>query len=121
MTAPNTVSPATARAAFRGQNGQRHLGQRHLRRDQPRPTGDGRFEADHLLAGPALLGPAPATPATCGVRRDERWQAERRRDLIRQCLTDGWYPTGAPVPGNRFGASAALVRPQPSTRPIRHH
>lgn len=30
--------------------------------------------------------------------------------LMRQYLTDGWYPTGAPVPANGFTPSAALLK-----------
>lgn len=30
--------------------------------------------------------------------------------LVRQYLTDGWYPTGAPVPANGFSPSAALLK-----------
>jgi hypothetical protein len=30
--------------------------------------------------------------------------------LVRQYFTDGWYPTGAPVPANEFTPSAALLR-----------
>jgi len=30
--------------------------------------------------------------------------------LIRQYFADGWYPTGAPVPGNGFTPSAALIK-----------
>ncbi len=30
--------------------------------------------------------------------------------LVRQYFTDGWYPTGAPVPANAFTPSAALLR-----------
>lgn len=44
-------------------------------------------------------GTSMATPAVAGAMA-----------LVRQYLTDGWYPTGAPVPANRFTPSAALLR-----------
>ena len=46
------------------------------------------------LAGTSMASPAAAGAAT----------------LMRQYLTDGWYPTGAPVPANGFAPSAALIK-----------
>ena len=34
----------------------------------------------------------------------------RRDALIRQYLTDGWYPTGAPSPANALHAERALLK-----------
>src|SRR5262249_17531827 len=44
-------------------------------------------------------GTSMATPAAAGAMA-----------LVRQYLTDGWYPTGAPVAANKFTPSAALLR-----------
>jgi len=46
-----------------------------------------------------LSGTSMASPAATGAVV-----------LMRQYLTDGWYPTGAPVPANGFTPSAALLR-----------
>ncbi len=46
------------------------------------------------LAGTSMASPTAAGAAT----------------LIRQYLTDGWYPTGAPNPANGFIPSAALIK-----------
>jgi hypothetical protein len=47
----------------------------------------------------AYSGTSMATPAVAGSMA-----------LVRQYLTDGWYPTGAPVAANAFKPSAALLR-----------
>jgi hypothetical protein len=47
----------------------------------------------------AYDGTSMATPVVAGAMA-----------LVRQYLTDGWYPTGAPVPANAFDPSAALLR-----------
>ena len=44
-------------------------------------------------------GTSMATPAVAGAMA-----------LVRQYLTEGWYPTGAPVAANAFTPSAALLR-----------
>ena len=46
-----------------------------------------------------LSGTSMASPAATGAVA-----------LVRQYLTDGWYPTGAPVPTNGFTPSAALLK-----------
>jgi hypothetical protein len=46
-----------------------------------------------------LSGTSMASPAAAGCVA-----------LIRQYLTNGWYPTGSPVPGNGFTPSAALLK-----------
>jgi len=46
------------------------------------------------LAGTSMASPTAAGAAT----------------LIRQYLTDGWYPTGTPNPANGFDPSAALIK-----------
>ena len=47
----------------------------------------------------ATRGTSMATPAVAGAMA-----------LVRQYLTEGWYPTGAPVAANAFDPSAALLR-----------
>src|SRR5262249_59086351 len=47
----------------------------------------------------AYSGTSMATPAVAGAMA-----------LVRQYLTQGWYPTGAPVAANAFTPSAALLR-----------
>ena len=44
-------------------------------------------------------GTSMSTPAVAGAMA-----------LVRQYLTQGWYPTGAPIPANGFTPSAALLR-----------
>src|SRR6266568_2645089 len=46
-----------------------------------------------------LSGTSMATPTIAGSMA-----------LVRQYYMDGWYPTGAPVPGNRFTPTAALIK-----------
>lgn len=46
-----------------------------------------------------LAGTSMSSPAAAGAAA-----------LIRQYLTDGWYPTGAPVSANGFNPSAALLK-----------
>lgn len=77
------------------------------------PTRDGRRKP--LLVAPGHLvtssvgstrytygtysGTSMATPAAAGAMA-----------LVRQYLTEGWYPTGAPVAANGFSPSAALLK-----------
>ena len=46
-----------------------------------------------------LSGTSMASPTAAGATA-----------LVRQYLTDGWYPTGAPVPAHGFNPSAALLK-----------
>ncbi|NNE07505.1 MAG: S8 family serine peptidase [Gemmatimonadetes bacterium] len=78
------------------------------------PTADGRFKPTICAPGQSvwsanggtdaaywpLSGTSMATPGAAGSAA-----------LVRQYLTDGWYPTGAPVPANAIAnPSAALVK-----------
>jgi subtilisin family serine protease len=47
----------------------------------------------------AYSGTSMATPIVAGALA-----------LVRQYLSEGWYPTGAPVPANAFAPSAALLK-----------
>ena len=82
------------------------------------PTADNRFKPDLTIPGSGIVsarndgsvssnncntismsGTSMASPAAAGLGA-----------LVRQYYTDGYYPTGAPVVGNRFTPSAALVK-----------
>ncbi|HET9325182.1 MAG TPA: S8 family serine peptidase, partial [Candidatus Eisenbacteria bacterium] len=77
------------------------------------PTRDGRRKPTVMAPGDLVTsayastrytyatysGTSMATPAVAGALA-----------LVRQYLTEGWYPTGAPVPANAFVPSAALLR-----------
>ena len=77
------------------------------------PTADGRRKPTYCAPGSAvysangagttgyvsLSGTSMASPAATGAMV-----------LMRQYLTDGWYPTGAAVPANGFSPSAALLK-----------
>jgi hypothetical protein len=77
------------------------------------PTRDGRRKPTVMAAGDLVTssvgstrytyatysGTSMATPGVAGAMA-----------LVRQYLTDGWYPTGAPIPANGFEPSAALLR-----------
>ncbi|MGH7725863.1 MAG: S8 family serine peptidase [Candidatus Eiseniibacteriota bacterium] len=77
------------------------------------PTRDGRRKPTVVAPGNPVVssigstrysyagygGTSMATPAVAGAMA-----------LVRQYLTEGWYPTGAPVAANAFEPSAALLR-----------
>jgi hypothetical protein len=77
------------------------------------PTRDGRRKPTVMAPGNAVTssigstrytyaayaGTSMSTPAVAGAMA-----------LVRQYLTEGWYPTGAPVAANSFEPSAALLR-----------
>ena len=76
------------------------------------PTKDGRRKPTIVAPGSGVMsstsgdstyaslsGTSMATPAATGCAA-----------LIRQYLTEGWYPTGAKVPGNGFSPTAALMK-----------
>jgi len=77
------------------------------------PTADGRRKPTYCAPGSgvtsangggtnnyvSLSGTSMASPAATGAMV-----------LMRQYLTDGWYPTGAAVPANGFPPSAALLK-----------
>jgi len=82
------------------------------------PAADGRFKPDLTMPGQGIIsarndrnvgtnncntitmsGTSMASPAAAGMAA-----------LVRQYYTDGFYPTGAPIAGNGFAPSAALVK-----------
>src|SRR5207247_8592666 len=70
----------------------RVLGGDSARSDGNRVSGTGGPDAH--WAGTSYSPPAAAAAAA----------------IIRQYFVDGWYPSGAPVPGNSMNPSAALIR-----------
>jgi hypothetical protein len=77
------------------------------------PTDDGRLKP--TICSPARLTSANGAGDTGYVQYEGTSMATPSMAgatiLIRQYLTDGWYPTGAPVPGNAIPApSAALMK-----------
>ena len=112
---PNTVgSPATAKnVVSAGGTGNGTFANQIYGSTSRGPTDDGRLKP--TICAPATLqsaygqsdtgyvsysGTSMASPAMAGATV-----------LLRQYLTDGWYPTGAPVAGNQVAApSAALLK-----------
>ncbi len=113
--APNTVgSPATAKNVVSAGGTGNGTGANQIYGSTSRgPTDDNRFKP--TICAPATLtsaygqsdtgyisysGTSMASPAMAGATV-----------LLRQYLGEGWYPTGAPIPGNQVDApSAALMK-----------
>ncbi len=76
------------------------------------PTADGRIKPT-LLAPASVVTSAQQGPSTYGGLSGTSMASPTGTGavvLARQYLTDGWYPTGAPVPANGFTPSAALLK-----------
>lgn len=113
--APNTVgSPATAKSSVgAGGTGNGTLQTSIYSSTSRGPTDDGRRKPTFCAPGDGVSssygtgdgnyitysGTSMASPAMAGATA-----------LIRQYLTDGWYPTMAPVPANAMNPSAALLK-----------
>jgi hypothetical protein len=113
--APATVgSPATCKNAVGSgatQNGS--LSNLMMPLTSQGPTQDGRTKPTLVSPGmsivsangandsgyQSLTGTSMSSPSKAGATT-----------LIRQYFTDGWYPTGSPVPGNAFTPSGALLK-----------
>jgi len=82
------------------------------------PTADGRIKPEVTIPGVGILSAdndGNATTGNCAVRSMSGTSmaapaAAGLTALIRQYYADGWYPTGAPHPADRFVPSAALLR-----------
>jgi len=77
------------------------------------PTDDGRFKPTICSPGQAVIsagGNADASYTTKSGTSMASPNTAGSAALARQYFTDGWYPTGAPVGGNAFTPSAALLR-----------
>ncbi len=112
-TAGSVGSPATAKN-LAGMGGTRNgTSANNIYTSTSRgPTTDGRrkplFCAPGQLVNSANVGPSTyvnlsGTSMACPT-------GTGAVTLMRQYLTDGWYPTGAPVPANGFTPSAALLK-----------
>jgi hypothetical protein len=77
------------------------------------PTADGRRKPTYCAPGQAVtssVGPTSALYATLTGTSMATPSSSGAVVLMRQYLTDGWYPTGAAVPANGFTPSAALLK-----------
>ena len=76
------------------------------------PTADGRRKPTFLGVGASVIS-ANAPPNTYVSLSGTSMACPTATGnvvLMRQYLTDGWYPTGAPVAANAFNPSAALLK-----------
>ena len=81
------------------------------------PTQDGRIKPDITAPGVSVWSAQGLDPNGDGT---QYWQLSGTSmatptiagsmALVRQYYMDGWYPTGAPVPGNGFTPTAALIK-----------
>ena len=77
------------------------------------PTADGRRKPTYCSPGSGLsssAGPTSGTYITLSGTSMASPSGSGAVVLMRQYLTDGWYPTGAAVPANGFTPSAALLK-----------
>ena len=113
-TAGSVGSPATAKNCGGVGGTQNGASQNSIYTSTSRgPTLDGRLKPTYCAPGQtvysaygggtstyvSLSGTSMASPAATGAMA-----------LMRQYLTEGWYPTGAAVPANGFAPSAALLK-----------
>jgi hypothetical protein len=108
-------SPATAKnlASMGGsQNGTTTVSNRVYNATSRGPTADGRRKPTYCAPGQSVNS-AQSGPANYGVLSGTSMASPSGTGnvvLMRQYLTDGWYPTGAPTAGNGFNPSAALLK-----------
>lgn len=77
------------------------------------PTTDGRRKPMICAPGASVSSAQGTTPSSYALLSGTSMASPTGTGavtLIRQYLTDGWYPTGAPVPANGFTPSAALLK-----------
>src|SRR5438093_13228132 len=82
------------------------------------PTVDGRiaptivtiFDGDSAMSDGNPLSGTGLPDAHWGGTSYSTPAAAAAAAIIRQYFVDGWYPSGAPVPGNSMNPSAALIR-----------
>jgi len=77
------------------------------------PTADGRRKPTFCSPGQGVtssVGPSSGNYASYTGTSMATPSGTGAVVLMRQYLTDGWYPTGAPVPANGFTPSAALLK-----------
>ena len=82
------------------------------------PTQDGRIKPDVTMPGSGILSANAdnnVSSNNCNTRSSSGTSmaapgAAGAAALIRQYFTDGWYPSGSPVPGDAFTPSAALLK-----------
>jgi len=82
------------------------------------PTVDGRIAPTIVTIFDGDSGMSDGNPLSGTGLPDAHWggtsystpAAAAAAAIIRQYFVDGWYPTGAPVPGNSMNPSAALIR-----------
>lgn len=77
------------------------------------PTDDGRRKPTVCSPGQSVVSASGASDtgtATLSGTSMSSPNLAGSATLVRQYFTDGWYPTGAPVPANAVAPSAALLR-----------
>jgi len=77
------------------------------------PTADGRRKPTLMAPGDLVTSSVGSTRYAYGTYSGTSMStpaAVGALALARQYLTEGWYPTGAPVPANAFDPSAALLK-----------
>jgi hypothetical protein len=77
------------------------------------PTVDGRRKPLFCSPGSSVSSAQGTTPTSYGLLSGTSMASPTGTGavtLMRQYLTDGWYPTGAAVPANAFSPSAGLLR-----------
>ena len=77
------------------------------------PTDDGRFKPTVCSPAQGVSSANGGTDTGYSIKSGTSMSCPNlagSATLVRQYFTDGWYPTGAPVAGNEFTPSAALLK-----------
>lgn len=112
--AGTVATPATAKSSAGAGGTQNGLNASSIYTGTSRgPTADGRRKPTYCSPGQSVtssVGPLSTSYATLTGTSMASPSSSGAVVLMRQYLTDGWYPTGAAVPANGFTPSAALLK-----------